>query len=341
MALRLTWTNRNVIANAVNVYRGDTALDPANLPAPLATISNGDAFYVDQTAESGKTYYYILGTKTANDLILTPNQKILVADNRGAGPANLLWGDDTLGYYGTLLAVDFFSNANILAAAKTTSGLPSALVAPVWHKMTRNGKIIYVPESTFGVVTWNALYAAGLVFGVDGNVAGDALVPATPVNQLVKLSLNGEDYKVRLMRGYRDGSYLNIPVTGAVNMDDLANSENNEYSDLLYGICNLVPEKQRTINFAEVNAEVFLGAAASENSASSNIAPRTNASRFFMQERDGNGYAVTRGNRSISWVSVSPTTKAHLASIYALLVTASATWLPVIELIEPTATLNA
>jgi len=339
MALRLTWTNRNVVANSVNIYRGDAALDPTNLPAPIATVTNGDAFYVDQTAENGKTYYYILGTKTANDLILTPNQKILVADNRGAGPSTLLYGDDNLGYYGPLLASDFFTSANILAAAKATVGLPGSLVAPVWHKMIRNGKIIYVPENTFGGVSWNYLYNAGLVYGVDATAAGDATPPGTPVNQLVKLSLNGEDYKVRLLRGVRDGSYLNIPAVYA-SMDDVANSENNEYSDLVYAMCNLVPEKQRTINFAEVNVDTLLGAAASENSSSSNITPRTNASRLWVQELTGN-LAVTRGQRSISWVSVSPTTKAHLASINALTVSTTATWLPVIELIEPTVTLKA
>lgn len=341
MALRLTWTNRNVIANTINIYRGDAALDPTNLPSPIGTVTNGDKFYVDQTAEFGKTYYYILGTKTDNDLILTPNQKILVADNRGAGPSTLKYGDDNLGYYGTVLSADFFNSSNILAAAKSTTSLPTTLVAPLWHKTIRNGKIIYVPENPFGQCSWQALYQAGLVYGIDANYPdGAPTINTTATNQLVKLALNGENYKVRLLRGVSDGSFANIAradFQSQTSMDDYAGSQDNEWSDLIYGIFNLVPEKQRTINFTETNIDNFFGTPSYEYTNSTAAETVRNRTRVAVQERCSDGTPVNRGVKShiYSSGSTSPHTKGHMSAQWSQAYNVAVTWVPVIELIEP------
>ncbi|QXO09597.1 hypothetical protein pEaSNUABM11_00173 [Erwinia phage pEa_SNUABM_11] len=340
MALRLSWTNRNVVANAINIYRGNSALDPLNLPAPTGTVTNGDAFYVDQTAEFGKTYYYILGTKTSNDEILTPNQPILVADNRGAGPAALKYGDDNLGYFGTLLSSEFFTSSHIRAAAKDTSGLPSALYAPTWHKMIRNGKVIYLPDIAFGSTTWMSLYTAGLVYGIDANYPADALTTGlTPTNQLVKLSLNGEDYKVRLLRGYSDGSHANILSADIndISMDDYAASQPNEWSDLAYGLFNFVPLKQHTVNFADIVLDNIIGPATNTSSSSSN-GPTMTASRITMQERTTTALNVTRARRNAAFSSVAANSRPNLANIHSHSTGNTCLWYPVIELIEtPTA----
>lgn len=343
MAFRLTWSNRNVAANTINIYRGDAPLDPANLPAPIGTVTNGDKFFVDATAEGGKTYYYILGTKTANDLVLTPNQKFLVADNRGAGTSVLKYGDDNLGYYGPLLSADFFNSAAILAAAKSTSGLPTTLMAPTWHKMARNGKIIYVPETSFGQTTWMQIYQAGLVFGIDANFpTGAPTAGVTATNQLVTLTLNGDTYRVRLLRGVSDGSFANIPNSDFVpqiSADVYANAQNNEWNDLMYALFNVVPEKQRSMNFTETNIDTLLGTPSYEYSSSQNAEVTRNRTRIAVQERTDANNPVNRAvkNHIYSSGATSPHTKDNLSSQWCQAVNVSITWLPVIELVEPSA----
>lgn len=338
MSLRLTWKNNNVVMNVINIYRGDAPLDPNNLPAPLAVVSNGDQFYVDETAVFGNTYYYIFGTKTDNDLILTGNQKILVADNRGAGPSTLLLGNDTVGFYGEVLSSDFFTSADIIAALKRTTGIPGNLIQPAWAKMTRNGKIIYVPNSCFGQSTWGDLYHAGLVFGMDSNGPADAsLTGVTPTNQKVELSLNGNKYLVRLLRGWGDGPYANLPNYSGT-MEANPNFENNEFSDLIYALQMYTPPRKRTVNFLNYSIEKWIDVPGANWSNSATVNNIINASRIVVQERTSNNNAF---NRAARYVIYGPTPPApgssgyeHLDSIWYQAINASVQWLPVIELVE-------
>jgi len=208
--------------------------------------------------------------------------------------------------------------------------------------MTRNGKIIYVPETSFGNATWQYLYQAGLVFGVDANFpTGAPTSGLVATNQLVQLSLNGDNYKVRLLRGVSDGSFAGIPnadFSPQISNDTYANGQNNEWNDLVYALYNVVPEKQRSFNFAETNIDTLLGTPSYEYSNSQAAEATRNRTRIAVQERTDGLQVVNRAVKSHIYSSgtTSPHTKDNLSAQWCQAINSSIVWLPVIELIEPT-----
>lgn len=348
MALRLKWDNPNVVTTKTTIYRGDAPLDNANLPAPLVTLDAGVTEWVDNGAKFGNTYYYILGSKTDFDEVLTPNQKILVADNRGVGPSTLLLGDDSLGFFGQILSSDFVNSTHILAVAATTSGLPGTAFTPVWNKFIRKGKIIYVPDRTFGTTAWTALYQAGFVYGVDANGPADAaLAGLTPTNQNRVIDFKGYKYKVRMLRGITDRP-LTIDLWNAQksNQEQLPAPEDNEFNDLVYPLMWPVPLKyQRLPNLFEDAPDAFLGAPwnAYDNTTANNL---TLTNRIWCQERIPTATAAAatvcaRGVRSAVYGATAyPYTADHLSAMAYNAGNISCFWMPVLELVEDSVTVT-
>lgn len=327
MALKLSWRNPNTATTKTTVYRGDTPLDTKALPDPLATLNEGVSEWVDDTAVYGRTYYYVLGSKTDADEVFTPPQKITVSDNRGVGGSVLLAGDDNLGYYGLVNSADFVNSNHILGVALNAgAGLPTAPVIPNWHKMVRDGKFIYVPDRNFGFTTWASLYSAGFVFGVDGPGDGVPTGDVTPTNQLRIIEFKGYQYKVRLLNG--------VVVNGVC-----------EYNDLVYPIVSPVPmDTQRSPNFYEGNLDLILGTPLASGGSATNTL-ESNRGWLWMQgwavgDVDGKNYPVQRGHRSVSLRSPPANTDTNLASATSDTVSASGIWFPVLELIGPIATVD-
>lgn len=344
MALKLMWKNNNVVANTIKIYRGDAKLDPANLPAPMVELTAGETEWVDDTAAYGKTYFYILAVVTANDFIPTANQEILVADNRGAGSSTLMYGDDNIGYFGQVLSADFLTNLDIVAAAATATGLPNALVQAPWHKFVRNGKVLYMPSAPFGQVTYNALYAAGLVYGVNASAPeGASIADRTPVNQYRPIEFKGQKYIPRLMRGWSDGphdDFFGWNWGGEIAPDTAYPYANVcEFNDLMFGVTNFVPECQRTENFYDGNMDVYVGGAGSNYSnANDYIIP----SRILCQERNtANINVLTRMRRSWNYgTTTTPHSKAFLQVANPQSPAQSSLWVPVLELAPPSVTVT-
>ncbi|AFQ96615.1 putative virion structural protein [Erwinia phage phiEaH2] len=345
MSLKLSWNNPNVVPTRVRIYRKDTDFDSSTLPAPLVELTNGETTWIDPTAVDGNSYYYVLGSKTDTDEVFTASQKILVADNRGVGSSTILHGDASLGYMDSILSVDFVNSSTILAAALNASGLPVALVQPTWHKFIRNNKIIYVPDQQFGTASFPNLYRAGFVYGTDS--VGPEGYPtaglAAPVNQLRIIEFKGQKYKIRLMRGWSDGVITDVnnwASTGQSNMDLVPEAQNNEYSDLIYSLAKFVPLKQRTPNWLNLSVDPWLGAPLSSyDSATINSWRAT--FRVLCQERRANGNIFTRSMRecTLNQNQGSPNSKANLTYVFLGDVNQATIWIPVLELVEQTATL--
>ncbi|ANZ50592.1 putative virion structural protein [Erwinia phage vB_EamM_Stratton] len=338
MSLKLTWANPNTAATAIRIYRKDTTFDSSSLPAPLAEIGPLETTYTDTTAVEGNTYYYIIGTVNAIDEVFTPTQKITVSDNRGVGPGVLLGGNGVLGYFGTVAPEDFINSSSILAQAASVTGIPSTLISPTWHKFIRNGKILYVPDTFFGTSDWRYLYQAGFVYGVDGNgPPGFVSTGVTLTNQLRVVVFKGQRYKIRLLRGWSDGPETDIiNFNGAVsNHDNLANTPDNEYNDLVYALCKFTPYKQRVPNFANLEWDKLIGLPTTDWSSSGSQANQINTYRFVCQERWPSGSVLNRGQREVTWgQNASPHRRDHVSQIAASIVTQSLYWLPVLELID-------
>lgn len=343
MALKLKWENPNVVPTKTKIYRGDSPLDVNALPSALTVLDEGVLEWVDPTAEFGKTYYYILGSKTDVDEVFTPNQQILVADNRGVGPSVLQSGDDNLGYFGQVLSSDFVNSTHLLAAAKITTGLPGNTVTPAWNKFLRKGKVIYVPSQNFGLAAWVDLYNAGFVYGVDANGPTDAVLTGlTPTNQLRTIIFKGDTYKIRLLRGMTDR-----PVTADIwaaqksSHELLAVDEPNEYNDFVYPLMWPTPLKyQRYPNIFDDEPDNILGAPGSYGD-SSQMNTDSRRMRIVCQERNPAANAVastivTRGQRPV-WYYNNNRLVYNRDYVSAMQFNAgndAGWWYPVLELVE-------
>lgn len=252
MAIKLKWTNPNAFSTTVEIYRGDTPLDRANLGTPVATLTNGETSWIDATAAYDRVYYYVFVTKRGSDRVVGANNKVETVERKGAGPNNFLYGNDKLGYYGRLKPTEFFNNIKILAALKSLSGIPTAVVTPSWYKFARNGKTLYVPDLSFGSAQWDSLYKAGAVYGVDGPGGAHGSLPNT--NQKVIVELNGDEYMVRLPLGVKND------IKDTIDLSVFPTEEDNtklvdmstapyktwrcEFNDLYYPLFHTMPDEQ-------------------------------------------------------------------------------------------------
>ncbi|ANZ50072.1 putative virion structural protein [Erwinia phage vB_EamM_Parshik] len=248
MALKLKWKNPNVGATTIDIYRGDTI--NVSLTTPLVTLTNGELSWVDTTALFGKTYYYVWAVNTANDRVVSRPQKIEVNDRKGPGPNLLLHGNEGYGFFGVVPAADFVNSGAILAVAKNLSGIPQATVYPTWYKFIRKGKVLFVPNQSFGDTTWQALYNAGFVYGVNNTGPGGA----GTVNQLTTFELNGDLFLVRATKAFPE----EVPWTdglGSYDLDTMPVMENvyAEYEDLLYPMVAHSPLRKRMVTVGDEN----------------------------------------------------------------------------------------
>lgn len=244
MNLKLLWSDINTVAVTVNIFRSDNPIDPAALPAPVATLTGGEETWTDPTAVRGRYYYYMFETTSAVDRAVSQNYRIQAVPRLGPGPSELKHGDYSYGYFGSIPSSDFINTANLRAAVNFQVGLGSS-PTPTWHKYVRNGKVFFVPNSCLGQsVQWSQIYSAGLMFGVSG--PGNHRNGLAPVDQLKTVTIGPDTFIVRCMKGYSDDVTRIVP-TG--DIDD-PSEYSNEYSDFIYPLIKFVPPSQRLVNVA-------------------------------------------------------------------------------------------
>lgn len=119
--------------------------------------------------------------------------------NSGPGPITLQYGDETLGYFGTLTSAEMFTTtelANYLDLKGSTY-----VDAPSWVKCFINGRILFTPTQRLRAgVSWNDLYNAGSIYGDDtnglypvgGGVKQDAVVTKGPYAYRVRVWGKGD-----------------------------------------------------------------------------------------------------------------------------------------------------
>jgi hypothetical protein len=165
--------------------------------------------------------------------------------NSGPGNKTLAAGDATHGYFGTVTTTDMFTASEVdsfLVGLTGTAYGPSDLV---WHKFVLDGKFLFVPNRAFRSTTWNNIYNASLMYGVDGN---GAYPPAAGgVNQLYQVSkkVGGRTFgfKVRTVKGG-----LTDPLSA------LSTADASEYNRLLM---SLTTGKFGTMTIAQLDLNVY------------------------------------------------------------------------------------
>jgi hypothetical protein len=234
MDITINFDNYNAgVDDGVKVYRSDSAILSASLPAPLATLPSGATQYIDTTAVRGSKYYYRFGVVKGADEVLSKNYVVLAVApaDTGPGPQTLQAGDWDLGLFGYCTSANFFSYGGLAAALGVTVGTASTDYG--WLKMAFKGKVIFIPRSALRYsVSYNDLYLAGVVFGTNDN---GPVVPTgmTPTNQYKIQNLNGFSFVPRMMKGTADGAALPVRKTAA----DAVNP-GSEYDILIGSLLN-------------------------------------------------------------------------------------------------------
>lgn len=301
----LKWTNLNVGSFTTKIYRGLAPLDRANLSDPIATLTAGESTYTDTTTVRGTLYYYVFETIKGSDKVPSNNIAVRAVPRKGPGPEGIIQGDYTYGYFGSLLSSEFINTPDLSAAIGLTGGAVYQ-AGPVWHKWIRKGKILYIPQGAIrSGVPWNALYASGAVFGVDGPGPRN---PGSPVNQTAKVQIGQDWFKVRLMTGY-DDNLVQLPSNPVV-ITEATETYPNEWNDLVYPLSQWVPDLQRMANVQQFT----------------NIDLPMQASILVQDKSASASSAVTRGSTA--------NTRAGVAQRNLTPYTTGSAWMPVLELIE-------
>lgn len=318
MSLKLSWKNPNTQPTTIDIYRGDTST--VDLTTPLVTVDGATTSWIDTTALFGKTYYYVWAVNSAKDRVVSRPQKIEVADRRGPGPNTLVYGNELYGYFGSVPTADFVNSAAITGALKSLTGIDTTVYYPKWYKYSRNGKVLFVPDTRFGDATWQNLYNAGAVFGT--NDVGAANPPGT-VNQLCTFELNGDLFLIRLPKGYPDG--LTWDGTGSGSMDALAavKEKYSEYEDLFFPIMAITPLRQRMVNVDGISGALILTGGNYTDRASVGVACQE-------QSPTNNGITLMRG---VGGNSYNPPDRNTASAYNVKAKTTPCCWWPVIEYI--------
>ncbi|QVW55327.1 hypothetical protein pEaSNUABM29_00287 [Erwinia phage pEa_SNUABM_29] len=195
-------------------------------------------------------------------------------------------------------------------------------------KFFSGGRVLYV-LNTYGRVqsiknSWNDIYNAGLVYGVDGPGPANGRGSLAAVDQGGLFDWQGDTYRMRLMRGLTfvgESTVMTLPDAINGQMHDATSYGRCEYNDLVYPFCEWVPDKQLVPNWANVStASIFPASAALANAG------------FLCQERDPTSGKVVMRGRSLT-SAASTLNDLELISLVDPAV-ANGYFAPVIELME-------
>jgi hypothetical protein len=207
MAITLNWPASNAgVATAIRIYVSTSRIPDDTLPAPIATLAGTETSFVWTPPTDNTVYYFRIAFDRGADTYLGDNQIYGYFANTGPGPQTLSRGTWEAGYFGRVIAADIATQSALLTALGFSGGGgPHADVTiSHYYKFALSGKIIFVPcGSIRWSITWDQIYALGLMYGVDST--GLELHP-TPsnlvgVNQKKIVALNGYNFLARTFKG--------------------------------------------------------------------------------------------------------------------------------------------
>ena len=74
--LTIAWHGLDLNVDGYNIYRSDTPIDPNNLPSPIASVGPNIGSYDDNNINSGKIYYYRIGSIQGASEAIGKEQKL-------------------------------------------------------------------------------------------------------------------------------------------------------------------------------------------------------------------------------------------------------------------------
>lgn len=114
--------------------------------------------------------------------------------NSGPGPIMLEFGDEELGYFGTLTSAEMFTTTEL--STHLDLGGSSYIDTPDWIKCFVNGRVLFTPTQRLKAgLSWNDLYKAGAIYGDDTNGSYPA---ATPIKQNAVITKGSYAFRIRV-----------------------------------------------------------------------------------------------------------------------------------------------
>jgi hypothetical protein len=333
MEIKISFTNPNINAEGINVYRGVGPLDPTNLPAPLATIPGNSTSFSDTTVEKDGSYNYIFEVFNGTEKVRSGNIAATATFYSGPGNQSLKGGDLSCGYYGLVNSNDFTDWDTVTSWSGLVNATRSNTVVQDWFKFAFKGKILFVPRQPIAVTNWRDLYNLGLVYGVDG-IGPREFNTLAGVNQQKFIDIKGSTFKVRLMHGLPDPydvtkTYSAASNTPAVNSytgnritqdsyDSTMDLSGSEWNSLMAKVMTWTAPSQKGENWERFDGEV---AWQSDNNSRNGI------------NRDSMMMEMTAANTIISRGSAYSYYSYHPGFIATMGYTTAGYWRPVLEMI--------
>ncbi|AWN08861.1 putative virion structural protein 18 [Salmonella phage STsAS] len=271
MSFTLRWKNENPAGSVVKIYRGTAKLNPASLPAPIATLSNGEESWVDTTVLLNTSYYYLLTVTVGSRTVAGPQKYITVKNRRGIGNVDQSYYSDTddLALLGNIAFAEQMNFDAMPAGFRALFGLSGTGTFDL-QKFSHRGRMLYLLPNGARFIqkkfSWNDIYNAGLMYGVDGFGPEDGRGSLAGVDQNGLFDWQGDTYRVRCIRGLTDvGEPTVMTLPDEINgVDhDLTDYGRCEYNDLVYPNCEFVPKKQTIPNWQNLMVYYFLNAGSS------------------------------------------------------------------------------
>jgi hypothetical protein len=233
-------------------------------------------------------------------------------------------GDMNAGYFGEVPASELYSGDRLAFELAVTEGVLQNSDAG-WLKFARNGKVLFIARQTFmHSVTWDHLYARGIVYGTDD----DGKAPrGTPVNQRAVVEHGGNKFVVRLMTGaVADPFPESDPLFLTDDMYQMDVGGGSEWNDLMYRVCTDVPSEPSVDGMqADRHGGPQVGGNWASLPASSLNIGSGNGRNTWCQEA-GDSILEGRVNRGISDV-------ANFSRNAAYIIGSHLGWRPVLELV--------
>lgn len=159
--------------------------------------------------------------------------------NSGPSRKTLLKGNEVIGYFGTITAVELFDGWEVSSFLGLTAGLVNKETGNIWMKYIYRGKFLFVCKDLLRTsVAWNDLYKVGAVYGAKGN--GPYPVSGFPTDQFRVMLKEEAGYPapwklaVRVLKGALADPYVGVDYTAMGLVAD-----GIEYNDLIYRLLTL------------------------------------------------------------------------------------------------------
>lgn len=278
MQIKINWQNINTSADGVRVYRSSSFIIPSALPAVYATIAGSATEYIDTSVIKDATYFYVFEVFKGTDSAFSTNVQATAVTYSGPGPQLPIVGDLDLGYYGIVQSSELISWDAFIAWCGVTLLTKTTTTSQDWIKFAYKGKTLYTPRQPLGTISWQTLYNAGLVYGVDG-MGPREYNTLTAVNQQRIITAANNQFKVRLPTALPPGADLTKDYSTVANTATIAaggtgvytfdsydtnyDLTGSEWNDLIYKVLSWSPAGQRGENFVALDATIaFNGAIA-------------------------------------------------------------------------------